>query len=611
MEQEIKQLLCDSYDRYIAFSRRNSQTLLRLNSLILSTIPYRPCISIKPVLCTSRIQTIPAHPLAHRPKGTQYIPTRVNIRSEEHEELRFLPYDEQQGKIMFLPQFDQYYTRTPFNESTHSEQIIGSRELSDYIMLDLMRICPDFSVQIVAKLLEKSANLIQELRSDVRLHYIHPVVFSETVVKSLESKFCRICTTISCFLHFPCTTKAVLEDPFSGPTEKIQDKSRIVLQKVDPKGWKNEWFKWKCATEGSGKWLRAHQCSDSTECWIACRREVHYTPKQGEKWIAKILLQKGVANPCILAEFASVSCLQAASLLRSLKQHEITPIQYLNLGEFFPYGDAVSYTMEVGNSKEPATCSCAVCTPEVCPCLDSRNDSRKLCEKFCECIQCDRRLLGCNCKYGGCLTTNCLCYANQRECDPDVCVSCCAGVLSDEMYVKLTNMKGKKDSWVACLNTVIQSCRHKRTAIARSTIPGGGFGLFTLENIKAGEFITEYTGEMISELEALRRGMMYDIQEHSYIFSLTSEESIDAMYAGNKMRFANHRSGGEENCIGKTLRVMGNTCVALYAKDDIRKGTELFFDYQYKKGDVKYTWFVNYLKEMDERKRGKKKGGVR
>jgi len=606
MEQELKQMLCDSYQRYLSFHLQQSLTLLRLNSFLLSSFAERPAVYVSAVLCIPRILPIPASPLAKRPKGTQYVPTRVNIRPEEHEDLRFLPFSEVSGKVMLLPKLNEFYSRTPFNESSHSEQIIGNRQLSDYLMLDLLRLNPEFSVQVVAKLLGKSANLIQELRSDVRLNYLHPVVFSETVVKSLESKFCRTCKTISCFLHFPCTTKTVLEDPFSGPAEKVEDKGRALLQKVDPKGWKNAWFQWKCSSEGSGQWLRAHRCSSRSSCWKYS--EVVFVPGQVEKWIAKILLQKGVANPCILAEFACISCPQAASITHSLKQHPPRPLRLEDLGTTFPAGDSTQYPAEITNSKEPSTCSCAVCTPDVCPCLDGRPESRKICEKFCECVQCERRFLGCNCKYGGCTSNTCVCYANQRECDPDICLSCCAGVLAHSVHAKQVTTKGKKESWVVCLNTVIQSCRHKRTAIAQSAISAAGFGLYALEDIKSDEFITEYTGELISDPEALRRGIMYDSQEHSYIFSLTAEESLDAMLAGNKMRFANHRSGGEENCYGKTLRVMGNTCVALYAKQDIAKGTELFFDYQYQKGDVKYAWFISYIKELEERKKGKKKG---
>jgi len=67
-----------------------------------------------------------------------------------------------------------------------------------------------------------------------------------------------------------------------------------------------------------------------------------------------------------------------------------------------------------------------------------------------------------------------------------------------------------------CSNTVIRRKVRKSVVLHPSKI--AGWGCFAAEEIRKGEFVSEYTGEVISKAEAELRGGAYDEFGICYLF---------------------------------------------------------------------------------------------
>jgi histone-lysine N-methyltransferase EZH2 len=104
-----------------------------------------------------------------------------------------------------------------------------------------------------------------------------------------------------------------------------------------------------------------------------------------------------------------------------------------------------------------------------------------------------------------------------------------------------------------------------------------GWGLFTKQALKRGDFVHEYLGEIITHDEAERRGEIYDKQNQTYLFDLSTDYAVDALRKGNKTRFINHSQN--PNLITRLCIVNGDVRIGFFAKVDIPAQSELFFDY--------------------------------
>jgi hypothetical protein len=101
-----------------------------------------------------------------------------------------------------------------------------------------------------------------------------------------------------------------------------------------------------------------------------------------------------------------------------------------------------------------------------------------------------------------------------------------------------------------------------------------GKGVFAAEDIAEGATVIEYTGEVISWKEALRRHPHDPAQpNHTFYFHIDDKNVIDGKVTGNAAKWINHAC--EPNC--EADEIGGR--IFIRALRDIAKGEELNYDY--------------------------------
>ncbi|KAK1947563.1 Histone-lysine N-methyltransferase EZH2 [Phytophthora citrophthora] len=213
---------------------------------------------------------------------------------------------------------------------------------------------------------------------------------------------------------------------------------------------------------------------------------------------------------------------------------------------------------------------------ENCDCVKRRH----MCGRVCSCPRdCPSRFQGCRCSMGNCRTSTCPCLNAGRECDPDYCFSCGASdaaVMAFHPEFKRWNSQNLN----ICQNVnMLRGSIQKNIGVAFSATHG--WGAYALEPIRKDEFVLEYTGELITDEEAERRGTIYDRKGLSYLFGVSGEYVVDAAMKGNKAKFANHKEKAAANLDVKIISSNGEDRIGLFASEDIEMGAELFFDYGY------------------------------
>jgi [histone H3]-lysine9 N-trimethyltransferase SUV39H len=142
-----------------------------------------------------------------------------------------------------------------------------------------------------------------------------------------------------------------------------------------------------------------------------------------------------------------------------------------------------------------------------------------------------------------------------------------------------------------CKTRVVQHGRQVPLEIFKTV--DRGWGLCCKRDLKRGEFVDCYSGEVITNEEADRREHMANKGKESYLFSLdkfadllTDEQRehmrvVDGEFMGGPVRFINHSC--EPNCRQYVVSFNKNDhflySLAIFAVEDIPAGTELVYDY--------------------------------
>ena len=152
-------------------------------------------------------------------------------------------------------------------------------------------------------------------------------------------------------------------------------------------------------------------------------------------------------------------------------------------------------------------------------------------------------LCGCTCYFLGKK-----CNAKAKHCCPDMAGGQFPYTIAGKVRIPpgspIFECNSKCSCPYDCANRVVQYGRQIPLCIFR-TSNGRGWGVKTIEPIKANTFITEYVGEVITNEEAERRGRQYDKKGATYLFDLDFDDentafTIDAAKMGNISHFFNH-----------------------------------------------------------------------
>uniref|UniRef100_A0A2P2LLC8 Histone-lysine N-methyltransferase ASHH3 isoform X2 n=1 Tax=Rhizophora mucronata TaxID=61149 RepID=A0A2P2LLC8_RHIMU len=131
----------------------------------------------------------------------------------------------------------------------------------------------------------------------------------------------------------------------------------------------------------------------------------------------------------------------------------------------------------------------------------------------------------------------------------------------------------------ACINKPFQHRPVKKMKLVQTEKCGAG--VVADEDIKQGEFVIEYVGEVIDDKTCEERlwNMKHRGEKNFYLCEINRDMVIDATYKGNMSRYINHSCS--PNTEMQKWIIDGETRIGIFATRDIKTGEHLTYDYQF------------------------------
>ncbi|KJA17689.1 hypothetical protein HYPSUDRAFT_146188 [Hypholoma sublateritium FD-334 SS-4] len=204
-------------------------------------------------------------------------------------------------------------------------------------------------------------------------------------------------------------------------------------------------------------------------------------------------------------------------------------------------------------------------------------------------------LVRCSCK-GACnpKSKTCACLKRQRDACQDPNLEFAydkTGKLKIPGYpiFECNDLCGCGDE---CRNRVVQHGRKVSVSIKKTHLKG--WGVFATKKILAGTFIGIYSGELITDVVAHKRGINYNKFGRTYLFDIdfhhlkdddsnwNNKFTVDAYHAGNFTRFLNHSCDPNSRLFACYINE-GNVekpLLVIFSLRDIEANEEICFNYQ-------------------------------